>query len=68
MKIELTENDFTSLVEARTILEINCVRLAAERRTTEDILELKNVLNAFEEKVNRGELAVEEDLIFPPRS
>ena len=62
--LKLEKSDFTSLVETRVILETNGAKLAAERRTTEDINEIEKALIAYEEKVRMGEPAVEEDLMF----
>ena len=62
--LNLEKNDFTSLVETRVILETNAAKLAAERRTPEDLIEIEKALNAYEEKVKLGQSAVEEDLMF----
>jgi GntR family transcriptional repressor for pyruvate dehydrogenase complex len=62
--LKLEKSDFSSLVETRVILETNGARLAAERRTSEDIMDLQKALNAYEEKLRKGENAVEEDLLF----
>lgn len=62
--LKLENNDFGSLIETRIILESNAARLAAERRTNEDILHLQNTLDIYKEKVRKGEQAVEEDLLF----
>ena len=62
--LKLEKSDFNSLVETRVIMETQAAKLAAERRTAEDIIEIEKALNAYEEKVKRGESAVEEDLMF----
>ena len=62
--LKLEKSDFASLVETRVILETHGAKLAAERRTSEDIFAIKKALIAYEEKVKQGELAVEEDLMF----
>jgi len=62
LKLEKTE--FSSLVETRVILETNGAKLAAERRTPEDIIEIEKALKAYEAKVRLNESAVEEDLMF----
>lgn len=62
--LKLEKSDFTSLVETRVILETNGAKLAAERRTPEDIIEIEKALNAYEEKVKSNKSAVEEDLMF----
>ncbi len=62
--VQLKEADFKSLVETRILLELKSVRLAALRRTEEQLIHIKNSLNAFSDKVLKGEDAVQEDLLF----
>lgn len=62
--LQLKKADFKSLVETRILLELKSVRLAALRRTEEELDQIKNALNAFAEKVLKGEDAVQEDLLF----
>ncbi len=62
--IKLEKSDFTSLVETRVILETHGAKLAAQRRTPEDIAEIKKALVAYEQQVIKGNSAVEEDLMF----
>ncbi len=62
--LKLERSDFKDLVETRVILESNSARLAAERRTEEDIEEMQAALEAYEKKMKNGENAVEEDLLF----
>ncbi|QOW10412.1 FadR family transcriptional regulator [Kaistella flava (ex Peng et al. 2021)] len=62
--IRLEEPDFKSLVETRILLELKTVRLAAIRRTDEDIQNIESALNAYSQKVLAGEDAVQEDLLF----
>ena len=62
--LQLEERDFSSLVETRVMLEIQCVGLAAERRTPDDLIGIERALGAYERRVNAGEPAVEEDLLF----
>lgn len=62
--LRLEEPDFKSLVETRILLELKTVRLAAQRRTKDDLIQMKNALDAYSEKVNNGEDAVQEDLLF----
>lgn len=62
--LRLGTPDFKSLVETRILLELKTVRLAATRRTVDDLIKIKKALDAFSEKVNNGEDAVQEDLIF----
>ena len=62
--LRLDEPDFKSLVETRILLELKTVRLAARRRTGDDLELMKNALDAYREKVENGEDAVQEDLLF----
>lgn len=62
--MELEEHDFQSLVETRVHLEKQAAFDAANRRTSDDIIQLKNALKAYEDKVSIDESAVEEDLLF----
>ena len=60
----LQGRDFKSLVETRVILETNIAQLAAQNRSDEDIIEIKNALNAHRVKIEHNQDAVEEDLLF----
>lgn len=62
--LKLEGRDFHSLVETRVVLEINSAKFAALRRTTDDIVSLKNALSSYEKAVSSGKAAVEEDLLF----
>jgi len=62
--LKLDDSDFASLVETRVLLETHAAILAAKRRTKDDIISIQKALDAYENKVNRGEQAVEEDLLF----
>lgn len=62
--LQLQGSDFHSLVETRVILEVNTARLAASRRTEEDLVSIGNVLCEYEKAVNQGKPSVEEDLMF----
>ena len=62
--LKIEESDFSDLVETRFLLESQAARTAAMRRTTEDIINMKNALDAYELKVREGLPAVEEDLLF----
>ncbi len=62
--LRLEDQDFKSLVETRILLELKTVRLAATRRTDEDLDNMKSALMAYNEKVKNGEDAVQEDLLF----
>lgn len=62
--LRLESPDFKSLVETRILLELKTVRLAALRRTEEDLLNVKAAKDAYEAKALTGEDAVQEDLLF----
>ncbi len=62
--LRLDDPDFKSLVETRILLELKIARLAAMRRTDEDLEEMRQALDAYTAKVHSGEDAVEEDLLF----
>ena len=62
--LRLEEPDFKSLVETRILLELKTVRLAARRRTEDDLKQMRLAIEAYTEKVNNGEDAVQEDLLF----
>jgi len=62
--VNFNKDDFASLIEARYYMEVNAAKLAAERRTESDIEHMKEALNEYDSKVNRGILAIEEDMLF----
>ena len=62
--LTLDEPDFKSLVETRILLELKTARLAALRRKDEDLIAMKDALDAYSEKVLNDEDAVQEDLLF----
>lgn len=62
--IKFNKDDFSAMIEARYYLELDAVRLAAERRTEEDLEAIEQALNDYEAKVERAETAVEEDMLF----
>ncbi|MDQ8003326.1 MAG: FadR/GntR family transcriptional regulator [Pedobacter sp.] len=62
--IKFNKDDFNALIEARYHLELNAVKLAAERRTEEDLESLKRALEDHEKKVRSGQDATEDDMIF----
>jgi GntR family transcriptional repressor for pyruvate dehydrogenase complex len=62
--LRLEDPDFKSLVETRILLELKTVRLAALRRTQEDLEKMKEALDAYAKKALAGEDAVQEDLLF----
>ena len=62
--LSLDRPDFKSLVETRILLELKAVELAALRRTTDDLIKIKNALKAYEEKILLGNDYLQEDLLF----
>lgn len=62
--LRLEDPDFKSLVETRILLELKTSRLAAIRRTDEDLLKMKEALDAYKAKVLNNQDAVQEDLLF----
>lgn len=62
--LKMEDTDFGSLIETRVILETEAAKLAAIRRSEENIAEIKKAMLAFEEKVQKGLRAIEEDFIF----
>lgn len=62
--LKIEKSDFKALVETRVLLEREATRLAAKRRTAEDIRSIKKALNAYITKIDEGESAIEEDLMF----
>ena len=62
--LHLPVPSFKDLVEARIFLELKGVKLAALRRTQDDLINLDNALADYSEKVIRGEDAMQEDLLF----
>jgi len=64
----LSTPSFKDLVEARIFLELKGVKLAALRRTQDDLIHLENTLTDYSTKVIKGEDAVQEDLLYYPRN
>lgn len=62
--LKMDNCDFHSLVEARSIIEINAARLCAIRRTEEDLKMIENAMNSYNERVKLSGSALEEDLYF----
>lgn len=62
--LKLEKSDFGSLVETRVLLEVEAARLAATRRTAQDINNIRKALKAYEDRVKVKDQAVEEDLMF----
>ena len=62
--LKIENSDFGSLVETRVLLETESAKLAALRRTDQDIVDIRIALEAYEHKVLLNQQAVEEDLMF----
>ncbi|GGG14552.1 GntR family transcriptional regulator [Dokdonia pacifica] len=62
--LTLEAPDFKSLVETRILLELKTARLAALRRTDNDLKKMRDALDAYTDKVLNGEDAMQEDLLF----
>ena len=62
--LQIEEHDFASLVETRITLEVQAAKLAARRRTLDDLVSIERALEAYEAKLRSGKPAVEEDLLF----
>lgn len=62
--LRLEDPDFKSLVETRILLELKTVRLAALRRSEDDLEKIKEALDAYESVALSGKDAVQEDLLF----
>ena len=62
--LSLEDPNFKNLVETRILLELKATGFAASRRTKDDLIKIETALNAYEDKVNKGEDAVQEDLLF----
>lgn len=56
--INLTDREREDLIETRTVLEKAAVQLAAKRRTPQDIVELKTMVNQFDAAIETGDLDV----------
>lgn len=62
--IGLKETDFETLMEVREVLEVQAARLAALRRTPEQMAEIRKAFHDHEQMVERGEAGYEEDPLF----
>ncbi|WP_027416967.1 FadR/GntR family transcriptional regulator [Aneurinibacillus terranovensis] len=60
----VTKQDIIELLEVRKIIETGTVRLAAERRTEEELAKIKQALDEMEEALNQGELGDKADWNF----
>ena len=62
--LKMDNCDFHSLVEARSIIEINAAKLCAIRRTEEDLKMIESAMNNYNKKIIECGSALEEDLYF----
>ncbi|HEU4471704.1 MAG TPA: FadR/GntR family transcriptional regulator [Flavisolibacter sp.] len=62
--LKIDSYSFLSLVETRVMLEMSAIRLACERHTEEDMLQLQQSLDNYLEKALLGIKAVDEDFLF----
>lgn len=62
--ITFNKDDFAALIEARYYLEINAARLAAQRRTEEDLAILEAAVADYDLKTKNRENAVQEDMFI----
>ncbi|MEM9896608.1 MAG: FCD domain-containing protein [Bacteroidota bacterium] len=62
MKIE--NKDLTSIVETWVLLEIQSAKLAAIRRTEQDLSNIKKALKIYTQKVQLNKQAINEDQVF----
>lgn len=62
--INFNKDDFSALIEARYYMEINAARLAAMRRTDEDLELLRSAVADYDNKVNSKQDAVQEDMFI----
>jgi GntR family transcriptional repressor for pyruvate dehydrogenase complex len=62
--IKFNKDDFGALIEARYYLELDAVKLAAERRTGEDLKSIEQAMLEHESKTLSGQDAVEDDMLF----
>lgn len=62
--LKIENADFKSLIDTRLLLEKEAARLAAVHRNKNDLKELTLALDSYEKKLEIGDVAVEEDLLF----
>jgi GntR family transcriptional repressor for pyruvate dehydrogenase complex len=62
--IKFNKDDFSALIEARYYIELDAVRLAAERRTEQDVIELRAALEEHKLKAEQNLDSFEEDMLF----
>lgn len=64
MSKTVTKQDIIDLLEVRKIIETGLVRLAAERRTDDDLKKIENALQEMEEALEHGQLGDQADWNF----
>ncbi len=62
--LQLDKDDFKSLLETRSILEIEAARLAAQRIDEAGLEKLNDAHEIYKQKIQQGESGLEEDLLF----
>lgn len=62
--LKIEKSDFASLVETRVILGIESAKIAASRRTEEDLKRMEDALEVYHDLAESGKAAVEEDFLF----
>lgn len=62
--IKFNKDDFGALIEARYYLELDAIKLAAERRTDDDLKQIEQAMTDYEAKTLSAQDAVEEDMLF----
>ncbi|MFL5748221.1 MAG: FadR/GntR family transcriptional regulator [Niastella sp.] len=62
--INFNKDDFSALIEARYYMEINAARLAAMRRTDEDLALIRSAVEDYDNKINNKEDAIQEDMFI----
>jgi len=62
--LKIEKVDINSLIDTRILLEKEAARLAALNRTKDDLVQMSNALNLYENKLIATGDAVEEDLLF----
>ncbi|AEW01462.1 GntR family transcriptional regulator [Niastella koreensis] len=62
--INFNKDDFSALIEARYYMEINAARLAAMRRTDEDLAMIRSAVEDYDNKVNNKQDAIQEDMFI----
>lgn len=62
--LKMDNCDFYSLVEARSIIEINAAKLCAIRRSEEDLAMIESAMHNYANKIKECGSALEEDFYF----